>query len=195
MAGGQSGGGTTLGTLSHVWCPLRNCQSARDTRMPVAAGRTYFFRFYPDRSRQFRRITVPLSPWNGSTDTLAIGIFNTTGTKLGECNTRTTGINPSGSMPICSLSAPLTIDMDSEYLLAVASETGGPQLDCTADGLAYELHTLWTSQSSFFPSNKALFGYGSSAGTGSGTGFALPATLGTEISTTQCAPQFIFLPQ
>lgn len=193
--GGSGGGVTTLGTLSHVWCPLRNCQSSRDTRMPVAAGRTYFFRFYPDRSRQLRRITVPLYPWNGSTDTLAIGIFNATGTKLGECNTRSTGINPSGSMPICSLSAALTIDMDSEYVLAVASETAGPQLDCTADGLAYELHTLWNSQGNFFPSSKALFGYGSGIGTGSGTGFALPATLGTETGATQCAPQFIFLPQ
>lgn len=195
MAGGQGGGGTTLGTLSHVWCPFRNCQSSRENRMPVIAGRTYFFRFYPDRSRQLRRITVPLYPWNGSTDTLAIGIFNSTGTKLAECNTRSTGINPSGSMPICSLSAALTIDMDSEYLMAVASETAGPQLDCTADDLAYELQTLWSSQSSFFPSSKALSGYGSGTGTGSGTEFALPATLGTETGATQCAPQFIFLPQ
>lgn len=195
MSGGQTGGGVTLGTLSRVWCPLRNCVSSRDTRMSVTAGRAYFFRFYPDRTRQVRRIAVPLYPWNGATDTLAIGIYNSAGTKLGECNTRTTGINPSGALPVCSLGTALTVDMDGEYLLAAASETSSPQLDCTADTIAYELHTLWGSQPSFFPSGKALTGYGSNTGVGSGTAFVLPAALGTETSAAQCAPQFVFLPQ
>jgi hypothetical protein len=196
LAGGVSGGGggTTLGTLSRVWFPLGNGGGSRDTRLSVTAGRSYWYRFMPDRTRQVRRFAVPLYPWNGTTDTLAIGIYNSSGTKVAECNSRSAGISPSGAMVICSLGAAVTITLDTEYLLAVASETASPQLDCTTDGLAYEIHTLWTAQPGYFPGGKPLMGYGSNAAAGTGTTFALPASLGTETSAAQCAPQVIFLP-
>lgn len=193
-AAGGGGGGTTLGTLSRIWCPLGNCQVARDLRMSMVAARSYFFRFAPDRDRAVRRIAVPLYPWTGS-DTLAIGLYNAAGSKQAECNTRVNAINVSGSFPVCTFSSTVTLSMDTEYYLVVASETAATQLDCTADGPSYEMHTLFGGRSDLFPGSKMLLGYSSNAATGTGTGFTLPAAVGTENSAALCSPQFFTFPQ
>lgn len=196
VAAGSSsgGGGTALGTLSRIWCPLGNCQTSRNLRMGVVAGRTYFFRFTPDRARTVRRVAVPLYPWGGL-DTLSIGIYNAAGAKQAECNSRVNGVNISAAFQVCTFPSTITIDMDTDYYLVIASETATPQLDCTADGNSYELHTLWAGRPDLFPGNKTMMGYGANSAAGTGAAFALPATLGSESSAALCFPQFYTFPQ
>lgn len=187
-------GGVSGSTVSRIWCPLGNCRMSRNLRMTMVAGRAYFFRITLDRDRAIRRIAVPLSPWTGS-DTLAMGLYNAAGSKQADCNTRVNGVNASGLFPVCTLSATVTLTMDTDYYLVVASETASPQLDCTGDSHSSELHTLWGSRPDLFPANKTLMGYGSNAATGTGTGFALPSAVGSETSAALCFPQFFTFPQ
>ena len=194
--GGSSGGGSpALGALSRVWCPLENCAVGGSYSLGGTAARAYFFRFMPDRSRVVRRIAVGVYPWNGSTYNLAIGLYSSAGTKITDCNTATGPVNPSGSFPVCALPAAVTMTMDTEYLIVVASETATPLVSCTNNGLPYELHTLFGFQSSYFPGGKALGGHAASVATGTGASFALPSSLGAETSANYCRPQLVMFPQ
>ena len=194
--GGSSGGGsTTLGTLSQIWCPLDNCSTGGSYSLGGTAARAYFFRFTPDRSRVVRRIAVGVYPWNGSTDTLGIGIYSSAGTKISECNTATAAVNVSGSFPVCALPAAVTMTIDTEYLMVVASQTATAQVSCTNNGLPYELHTLFGSQPSYFPGGKTLGGHAAGVATGTASSFTLPASLGAETSANYCRPQFVMFPQ
>ena len=198
LSGGgvSSGGGSpALGTLSQVWCPLDNCSTGGSYSLGGTAARAYFFRFTPDRSRVVRRIAVGVYPWNGSTDTLGIGIYSTGGTKISECNTATAPVNLSGSFPVCALPAAVTMTIDTEYLIVVASQTATALVNCTNNGLPYELHTLFASQSGYFPGGKALGGHGAGVATGTASSFTLPSSLGAETSANYCRPQFVMFPQ
>jgi hypothetical protein len=188
-------GSATLPTLSLVWCPLNNCTRNRETRLVPTANRVYFWRIWPERTQTVLRLAVPLFPWTNS-DSLAFGLYDATGaTKLAECNTETTPINPSSGMPVCTLSAPITLVMDTEYMLVIASETADPDLNCAGFDQAYELTQLFNAQPTFFPGSRAPAGYGANVASGSGASLVLPATIGAETASTECRPQVFTWPQ
>ena len=190
------GGGSSLGSLTQIWCPFLNCYVDTSSRVSYStADRVYMFRFTTDRARNVRVMGGAVFPWSGGSDNLAMGIYSGDGnTLLASCNTTATAVNPSGGAPLCRFSSTITLSIDTEYVLAIASDTTSVAMSCS--GNTYEWNQWFGVQPTWFPNSRAVAGYGANTASSSGASYALPATTGAMTSSNVgCFPQMIFLPQ
>jgi len=188
--------GGSLATLTQIWCPFGNCyNNATDRIFYSTADRVYMFRFTMDRTRNVRVMGAPVFPWSGGVDNLVMGIYSGDGSTLvASCNTTATAVNPSGAAPLCRFSSTVALAMDTEYVLAVASDTTTVGMYCSAN--TYEWNQWFGAQPTWFPNSRAIAGYGANTATSSGATYALPSTTGAmTASSIGCFPQMIFLPQ
>lgn len=187
------GGGASASPVTQWWCPMDNCTSTRSTVFTLAAAnRTYFWRFYADRDRYVRRIGFPGTP---IANTHVYGIYDAAGTTLlASCNSASTGVNPSGGFQVCDIGSQYTLVSGTEYMLVLATDGTTSATYCASPDIAYELNFLFGSQPSYYPSSRALFGYGANSASGSTTSMILPATMGAFTAANQCFPQIVFLP-